>query len=146
MHPGGFNIIPGIVEMYLDLSSMKDTTIKSARERIREIVYSVDDTRIETIISKSGVSMDPAIMDAIELSCLDRGVSFHRMGRGAGHDAMTFPMRDIPTGMIFVPCVEGKSHCPDEDIRWEDSTIGAQILADTLMRIASGTKASRSLN
>jgi acetylornithine deacetylase/succinyl-diaminopimelate desuccinylase-like protein len=38
--------------------------------------------------------------------------------------------------MIFIPCVEGKSHCPDEAIRWEDAALGTQILADTMMRIA----------
>jgi N-carbamoyl-L-amino-acid hydrolase len=57
------------------------------------------------------------------------------MASGAGHDAMTFASRGIPTGMIFIPCIEGKSHCPEEAIRWEDAGAGAQILADTILRI-----------
>ena len=144
VYPGAFNIIPGRVEMYLDLRSMKETTTASVRESIRKIVYAVHNAEMETVLSKSGSSMDPAIMDAIELSCRERGIPCHRMGSGAGHDAMTFPTQGIPTGMIFFPCVEGKSHCPDEEIRWKDAAVGTQILADTLLRIASGANTSRS--
>ena len=136
IHPGAFNIIPGNVEMTLDLRSMKETTMATVRNEIQEIVHRVNSVRMETILSKGGVAMDPGIMQVIELSCRQQGVRFHRMGSGAGHDAMTFPTQGIPTGMIFIPCVEGKSHCPDEAIRWEEAALGAQILAETMMRIA----------
>jgi acetylornithine deacetylase/succinyl-diaminopimelate desuccinylase-like protein len=86
--------------------------------------------------SKDGVKMDSGIMGAIISSCRERGVRWKKMGSGAGHDSMTFPTRGIPAGMIFIPCKAGKSHCPEEDIRWEDAATGAQILADTIMRIA----------
>ncbi len=138
VHPGAFNIIPGFVKMSLELRSIKETIIQSVLQTIREIVHSVDNARLEPILSKGGVAMDPVIMDTIELCCRERGIKFHRMGSGAGHDAMTFPPLGIPTGMIFIPCVEGRSHCPDEEIRWKDAAIGAQILADTVIRIASG--------
>lgn len=136
VHPGAFNIIPGKVEMTLDLRSMKKSLLKTARGKIREILRSIPGTRLETALSKNGSRMDPRIMGLIEESCRQRGVSWKRMGSGAGHDAMTFPTRGIPTGMIFIPCKEGRSHCPDESIRWKDAAIGAQILADTIMRIA----------
>lgn len=87
--------------------------------------------------------MDPRIMKNIEISCRERGVRWKRMGSGAGHDAMTFPTQGIPTGMIFVPCIDGKSHCPQEAIRWEDAALGAQILADTIMRIAHGPETKK---
>ena len=58
------------------------------------------------------------------------------MGSGAGHDSMTFQARGIPTGMIFIPCKEGKSHSPEESIRLEDAALGTQILADTILRLA----------
>ncbi|MBW2307878.1 MAG: Zn-dependent hydrolase [Deltaproteobacteria bacterium] len=137
VEPGAFNIIPGSVQMSLEIRSMKKAAVQSLHETIQEIVRSVDNARLEPILSKGGVVMDPTIMDTIELSCHEQGIHFHRMGSGAGHDAMTFPPLGIPTGMIFIPCVNGKSHCPDEEIRWEDAAVGAQILADTVIRIAS---------
>ena len=91
--------------------------------------------------------MDSAVMKTIELSCRERGVRWKRMGSGAGHDSMTFPARGIPAGMIFVPSKEGKSHCPEELIRWEDAAMGAQILADTAaqdrLRCEAGGKRCR---
>jgi hydantoinase/carbamoylase family amidase len=144
VHPGAFNIIPGRVEMTLDLRAMKKSLLKTARGKIREILRSSRGARLETALSKNGSRMDRKIMELIEESCRQRGIHWKRMGSGAGHDAMSFPTQGIPTGMIFIPCKEGKSHCPDESIRWEDAAIGAQILADTIMRIGFniGTKST----
>ncbi len=143
VHPGAFNIIPGRVEMTLDLRSMNRSLLKTARGRIREILRSTPGVRLTTALSKDGAKMDRRIMELIEESCRRRGIPWKRMGSGAGHDAMTFPSRGIPTGMIFIPCKEGKSHCSDESIRWEDAATGAQVLADTIMRIAQGIKGER---
>jgi len=136
VQPGAFNIIPGNVVMTLDLRGMKEHPLAGVRSKVREIVQRVPKARMETILSKGGVNMDPEIIKAIEFSCRQRGIPFHRMGSGAGHDAMTFPPLGIPTGLIFIPCKEGKSHCPEETIRWEDATLGAQILADTMIQLA----------
>jgi N-carbamoyl-L-amino-acid hydrolase len=58
------------------------------------------------------------------------------MVSGAGHDSMTFQALGIPTGMIFIPCKGGKSHCPEETIRLEDAVLGTQVLADTILCLA----------
>lgn len=136
VHPGVINIIPGEVEMALDLRSIKKTTLEAVKNTIQEIVHSTGNARMETILTKGGVRMDPGIMEAIEISCRQRGISFQRMWSGAGHDAMTFPTQNIPTGMIFIPCLAGKSHCPDEDIRFEDAALSAQVLADMMVSMA----------
>ncbi len=136
VHPGAFNIIPGRVDLSLDLRSMKKAPLLSVRRKVREAARSVGGVRIEPLLSKGGVKMDPRIMKNIEFSCRERGVRWKRMGSGAGHDSMSFPARGIPAGMVFVPSVKGMSHCPDELTRWEDAALGAQILADTAARIA----------
>ena len=49
------------------------------------------------------------------------------MPSGAGHDAQSFA--DVcPSGMIFIPSVEGRSHGPDEHSHWEDCVNGANLL------------------
>jgi len=143
VQPGAFNIIPGKVEMSLDLRSMRKAPLESVRKNIRKIAQSVEGARLEMLNSKGGVRMDSGVMKAIILSCRERGVSWKRMGSGAGHDSMTFPTQGIPAGMIFIPCKEGKSHCPEEAIRWEDATTGAQILADTIVRMARGIEGEK---
>jgi len=140
VHPGAFNIIPGKVEMSLDLRSMKKAPLQSVRKEIQEIADSMGNVAIETLLSKGGITMDSGVMKSIETSCRKRGLRWKRMGSGAGHDAMTFPTQGIPTGLIFIPCIGGESHCPEETVRWEDAALGAQILADTMMRIAHGAR------
>jgi len=136
VQPGVFNIIPGRANLLLELRSLKNPVLASVRGAIQEIIRSQEGAEMHLLLSKGGVRMDPKIMEAIRLSCRDRGIACHQMGSGAGHDSMTFQARGIPTGMIFIPCKDGKSHSPEEDIRLEDAAIGTQILADTVLRIA----------
>ena len=136
VHPGVFNIIPGRTDLLLELRSLKEPVLASVRVAIQEIIRSQEGAEMNLLLSKGGVRMDPNIMEAIELSCRERGIACHRMGSGAGHDSMTFQARGIPTGMIFIPCKQGKSHSPEEAIRMEDAALGTQILADTILRLA----------
>jgi N-carbamoyl-L-amino-acid hydrolase len=138
VHPGVFNAIPGKVEMLLDLRSMKDSTLAALHTQIKEILRSEGGASMEVVLKKEGVLMDPGIMNLIESACRDRNFPSQRLGSGAAHDAMSFGTKGIPTGMIFIPCDGGRSHCPDESICWDDAVKGAQILADTVMRIGLG--------
>jgi hydantoinase/carbamoylase family amidase len=136
VHPGAFNIIPGEVDLFLDLRAMEESVLSSARERIQGIVSRQSKSKMDPFLKKAGVSLDPKIQQIIEVSCRERGFPFHDLDSGAGHDAMTFQTKGIPAGMIFIPCKEGKSHCPEETIRIEDAVMGTQILTDSIVRIA----------
>jgi beta-ureidopropionase / N-carbamoyl-L-amino-acid hydrolase len=136
VRPGVFNIIPGRVDLLLELRSLKEEVLNPVREAIREIVRSAAGSEMQELLSKGGVRLDAHIMATIEQACRQRAVACLRMGSGAGHDSMTFQARGIPTGMIFIPCKEGKSHCPEESITLEDAATGARILADTVAALA----------
>ena len=136
VHPGVFNIIPGSADLLLELRSMKEPVLATVRKAIQDLIRSQQGAEMRPLLSKGGVRLDPQIIRAIELSCRNRGVAYHRMSSGAGHDSMTFQARGIPTGMIFIPCKGGKSHSPEESIRLEDAALGTQILADTILRLA----------
>ncbi len=133
--PGVFNIIPQKVEMTLDLRSMEKNKLDSVKREIRKMLHLAGKSKMETLNAKGGVTMDRAIRKSIARSCRERKIRWRKMSSRAGHDAMTFASQGIPTGMIFIPCRQGKSHCPEESIRWEDAAAGTQILADTIMRM-----------
>jgi N-carbamoyl-L-amino-acid hydrolase len=38
--------------------------------------------------------------------------------------------------MIFIPCVDGISHSPQEMIKWEDLEKGANLLLAVLLKLA----------
>ena len=72
--------------------------------------------------------MDAGIVDTFEEAARDVGYGHERMTSGAGHDAM-FLARKIPTGMIFIPSIDGRSHDIAENTRDEDIVAGCVVMA-----------------
>ncbi|MEK4230188.1 Zn-dependent hydrolase [Solibacillus sp. FSL H8-0538] len=80
------------------------------------------------------VFFDSAICDEVEKSCHGFGYSFNRMFSGAGHDAQ-YIASIIPSAMIFVPSINGKSHCEEEETTFEDCAKGADVLLETVLTL-----------
>ena len=65
------------------------------------------------------------------------GMSYKLMPSGAGHDAQDM-VHIAPTGMIFVPSVDGISHSPKEFTSPQDMANGASVLLRTILAIDDG--------
>ena len=78
------------------------------------------------------------MVDAIEALAQQKGLSTRRMPSGAGHDAQMIA-RVCPTGMIFVPSLDGISLNPAEHTDDEDLVAGAQLLADAMLALTEVT-------
>lgn len=139
VYPGAINIIPGEVIMSLDLRSSRRDKLEAVCQSIAKIISAAKNSTLEPILVKEGVKMDAQIKEIIGASCRQQGIPFCYLWSGAGHDAMTFPPLNIPTGMIFIPCKGGKSHCPDEEISPEHAFLGTQVLAETVKQLASNS-------
>jgi acetylornithine deacetylase/succinyl-diaminopimelate desuccinylase-like protein len=57
------------------------------------------------------------------------------MVSGAGHDAQVLAAA-ANTGMLFVPSIAGRSHCPEESTVAEDVVLGTRVLATALRELA----------
>ena len=66
--------------------------------------------------------------DELELSHID-------VSSGAGHD-MAHMSRIAPAGMIFIPCQNGLSHCPEEFATTEAIAKGSAVLTRTILALA----------
>ena len=141
--PGVPNVIPGKVEMSLelrDLSKAKvDDLFKSIEEEARAIAektgttISFDPSETSTTPSLT----DPRLREAIVESAKKLELSYKLMPSGAGHDAQS--MAKIgPIGMIFIPSVDGVSHSPKEYSRPGDIENGANVLLHTILEIDRG--------
>src|SRR5690606_37943875 len=75
---------------------------------------------------------DPVLMDAIETAAAELGHDTMKLPSGAGHDGVYFSATG-PIGMIFVPCLDGRSHCPEEWASPEAVGAGAQVLLQALL-------------
>ena len=81
------------------------------------------------------VAFDPALIDAVDDTARQLGLSVMRMPSGAGHDAQMFAPR-CPTGMIFVPSHKGLSHNINEHTDRQYLESGANVLLQLLLQHA----------
>ena len=137
--PNGSNVVPGRVDLTLEVRSSSDTTASALIDAICNFAdessqeNSVQVTR--TVVSKSGsATCHPLVQTAIEQACRRNGTNHRFMASGAGHDAACMS-KVCPAGMIFIPCLDGRSHCPEEFATAEDLATGAQTLYDTILNL-----------
>ena len=140
VHPGAMNVVPGRVEMWVDIRGIDAEDIAATARAVREAAARIADregTRIqmETLSTDSPVPMDSDVIRTIEAACRRAGVAYRRMPSGAGHDAMNMA-KLAPSGMIFIPCRRGVSHNPDEYAAPEDILTGIDVLTETLAALA----------
>jgi len=134
--PGAVNVIPGKVEMILELRDIKINNIKKAVSKVIDASKSITNVEFEfeKIIEKPTSMMDVSILSIIREKCENNNIGYKMMISGAGHDAKSFADK-IPTGMIFVPSIDGKSHCPEESTKWVDIEKGVTVLIDTVIEL-----------
>lgn len=134
--PGAVNVIPGEVELIIELRDLDQNRIETAGEKITALAAELNvDIRVEKIVNKTPVKTDENISRLIESACKRLDISGRPILSGAGHDAKEIA-RKVPTGMIFVPSIAGKSHCPEEKTDWEDIYLGTEVLLETIISIS----------
>ena len=72
--------------------------------------------------------MDSELISAVEAGAAQENTPTIRMPSGAGHDAMLLA-RCVPTAMLFVPSIGGRSHDLSEDTAEADIELGLRVLA-----------------
>ena len=90
---------------------------------------------MELISTASVAVMDNGLRKHLthEANCLN--LSHIDLSSGAGHD-MVHLSRIAPAAMIFIPCKDGLSHCPDEFATPEAIAKGSAVLARTILALA----------
>jgi N-carbamoyl-L-amino-acid hydrolase len=137
--PGAPNVIPGRVELSLeirDLEMAKIETVYQAIHREGEGIGRDTETGFEAeqyYVSRAAPT-DPRLRDLVTKSAAGLGLSSLPMPSGAGHDAQSIALL-APIGMIFIPSVGGISHSPLELSRPGDIVAGADVLLRTLLGV-----------
>ncbi len=135
-HPNIHTIIPDMVKFTLDARHQDPEVIQKVVEIIKKIPSEVEKCKMtyEEAWARKTVEFTPALVDFVEQSVKDYGYSGKRMYSGPGHDAQYF-IDLIPAAMIFVPSVDGHSHCELEYTPVEDCLKGANVLLQSLLHI-----------
>lgn len=136
---GAINKICGEVTFPIDIrsndSSYREDVESTVLDRIERIAddrgLTVATTRLD---SSDPVDLDESVTDQLTEIASSLDADYRQLPSGGGHDAMNFQHADVPTGMLFVPSVDGISHNPQErtpDVSIRDATaVLAQAILD----------------
>ncbi|MGC5167390.1 allantoate amidohydrolase [Luteimicrobium sp. DT211] len=144
--PGGVNVVPGLVELSLDLRAEDDAPrdaawdrIEAAAERIasdRSLAFAATET-----YRADAVACAPWLQDAVRAGAHAAGVPEPpTLWSRAGHDAMVVA-GVAPVGMLFVRNGNGGvSHSPDEIVTEADVAVALDAFAATVAALAGSVE------
>lgn len=140
LRPDLVNVVAGRAVCTLDLRNTDADVLADAERRMA--------AEVERIATEEGVSVatrrlarfepvrfDERVVRLVEETAVEHGHPVRRLPSGAGHDAQMLA-RMCPSGMVFVPSVDGISHNPAERTLPEHVEAGANVLLHVLMQLA----------
>ena len=137
-HPNALNVIPGEVELGVDIRGIEVSSLDRIEREMRESARRI--CKIEYLEVKTSeippIDMSEDVQNGLEMAARRLGVNCRRMVSGAGHDAMSFA-GICNTGMVFIPCVKGVSHNRMECASITDICEGARVMYEYLKEEAS---------
>ena len=135
VYPNAASIIPGSVELVLELRCCDEDIRQRVRAAVTDIVPKIENKRGVRIERKLNLDqkemvMDRAVVDAVKEGIRLEGQEPVELVSMAGHDAANM-QRVTDSAMIFVQSIDGKSHCPQErtDINRIEETVNAMLRA-----------------
>lgn len=142
--PGAMNIIPGAVEINVDIRGTSETSKNRIIETLLRTVQVIEKKRhleidYKKISEQAPVMLNENIIEEIKKTCEEKGFSYKLMPSGAGHDAMNMAAL-CPTGLIFIPSKGGLSHNPAEHSSMEQIALGAELFKNEILKWARTTK------
>jgi N-carbamoyl-L-amino-acid hydrolase len=139
--PNLVNVIARRAVLTVDLRNTDDELLQQAEAELRDhaqqtaLAHGVRCS--ERVLARfAPVAFDPQLVDLVEQQAHSLGLATLRLPSGAGHDAQMLA-RVCPTGMIFVPSVDGLSHNPGEFTAPEHLALGAQVLLQVVLQRAN---------
>ncbi len=137
--PNAANVIPGLVEMSLDIRDLSSVHIDNLIEQLQlniEAIAADTQTKIHLApaLHNEPALAEPHIQQTIAQVCSELGLSYTHLPSRASHDAQEIAnFSDM--GMIFVPSEAGVSHAETEYTSPEQCTQGANVLLHTLLKL-----------
>src|SRR6266540_2592103 len=140
VEPAPINVVPGTVVFTVDLRHADLGGRRALEERIRSLCGTLSQERrlglgIRTLQEKAPVAMRAEVRALLARAAKECGVQATEMVSGAGHDAQILAAR-CKVGMLFVPSIGGRSHCPEEATNPEHLRLGTEVLARSLELLA----------
>jgi len=138
--PNATNVVPGRVEMGLDVRSVEYDSMNHLCGRAREELDRLEaDRGVATTFARE-FDLEPTPMadrcqEALAGAGETAGVEALSLHSGAAHDSM-YVANVTDAGMLFAPSRDGISHSPREWTDWADCAAATRVLTGALADLA----------
>ena len=134
--PGALNVVPDLARVGVELRSVDDHWISSRRKMVEEGAHQAGQKRgvaveLTSLSREPPTPMHPSAQAVITEAAQAAGYKSMTLPSGAEHDTRRMA-RLGPAAMIFVPSIDGRSHCPEEATAPEHLAAGVAALATSL--------------
>lgn len=143
VEPGVVNVVPGRVELDVDIRDVEPATIERLVEHVETALNELESDRgVTTTVERpydiSPTEMSPVCRDALHAAGEAVGVETVDLHSGAGHDTMQVATV-TDAGLLFAPSRGGHSHSHAEWTAWEACTATTEVLTTALGDLAGAT-------
>jgi N-carbamoyl-L-amino-acid hydrolase len=138
--PGGSNVVPGRCRIVIDARASDRDMMNGFEAEIDRIsleaaaLARVRRTGFAVLSDGLPAQLDTAMQTAIHKAASGLGFSAIDIASGAGHDA-AFLAAICPSAMIFIPCLRGLSHTPDEWAEPDQVAAGTAVMVETVREL-----------
>lgn len=135
--PNSLTTVPADVRLWMDIRDVDADLQRIATDEILARVADVARTRPVRIVTDRLSERAPVVLHAWPRAlarevCARDGVVYDVLPSGAGHDAAIAAER-APALMVFIPCVDGISHCPAEKASVEDAGAAVRLVSKVVV-------------
>ncbi len=139
--PGADNVVPNEAAVLVEYRANASVLLNKIEAELERTLSDKDVIEECTVQVANQHRVEPCQMNQriqamIRKSCEALGYVNMRISSGALHDAHSLAAV-TPAGMIFVPSVAGRSHCPEEMTSDIDLIAGANVLLNTIYALAN---------
>jgi len=137
IEPNAANVVPSRAVLLIDARAESRADMERFCEAVDALALEVADetdcsvARPRRISDNQPTPCDPDLLKVLDAACEATGARHRRMASGAGHDT-AWMARATKAAMIFIPCLGGRSHAPEESAKTEDIALGAAVLLEAV--------------
>jgi allantoate deiminase len=138
--PGASNVIPGAVNLTLDVRHQKDSVRRPACAALHKVARQIAFVRKvkpswQVVQETASVKCSPQLSALLKRTLKKHQPRVIELPSGAGHDAAVMA-KITPVAMLFIRCKGGVSHHPDESAKLKDIRMALTVMNEFISQLA----------